>query len=212
MRSRPLPRDLNRALDRLAAEPERAWTLASLAAACGVAPRTLQKHFRRFLDCTPLEFIRDLRLDRARQQLLREPTTASVTDVATRWGFNHLGRFAAWYRMRYGESPSATLRRCEAEVGGRKPSLPILSSAVERPTIAVLPFAGIGVQASEVVGLSEEIAAAIWRRRWINVTAPRNARYHLRGKVRSNDGGRLQAIVILIDASSGRYIWADNWA
>jgi AraC-like DNA-binding protein/tetratricopeptide (TPR) repeat protein len=203
---------LNRALDRLAAEPERAWTLASLAAACGVAPRTLQKHFRRFLDCTPLEFIRDLRLDRARQQLLREPTTASVTDVATRWGFNHLGRFAAWYRMRYGESPSATLRRCEAEVGGRKPSLPILSSAVERPTIAVLPFAGIGVQASEVVGLSEEIAAAIWRRRWINVTAPRNARYHLRGKVRSNDGGRLQAIVILIDASSGRYIWADNWA
>src|SRR5262249_20206692 len=109
MSSRPLPRDLNRALDRLNAEPERPWTLSSLAAACGVAPRTLHKHFRRFLGRTPHEFIRELRLDRARQLLLRGLAQASVTDVAARCGFDHLGRFATWYRERYGENPSATL-------------------------------------------------------------------------------------------------------
>jgi AraC-like DNA-binding protein/TolB-like protein len=212
MRSAPLPRDLKQALDRLTAEPERGWTLASLAAACGVAPRTLQKHFRRFLDCTPLEFVRDLRLDRARQQLLWEPTVASVTDVAARCGFNHLGRFAAWYHERYGESPSATLRRCRRAVAGHRPSLPVLSATVERPTIAVLPFASIGAQANQVAGLPEEIAAALWRRRWFNVTMPRNARYHLRGRIRNDDRGHQRVTVVLVDSSSGRYIWADNWA
>jgi AraC-like DNA-binding protein len=34
----------------------------------------------------------------------------SVAEVAARWGFSHLGRFAAAYRKRYGESPSHTLR------------------------------------------------------------------------------------------------------
>src|SRR5215471_16044356 len=65
MPSYPLPRDLHRALDRLQAEPDRPWTLAGLAADCGVAPRTLQKHFRRFLGRTPVAFLRELRLDLA---------------------------------------------------------------------------------------------------------------------------------------------------
>jgi AraC-like DNA-binding protein len=34
----------------------------------------------------------------------------TVADVAFRWGFNHLGRFAAFYRTRYGVPPSRTLR------------------------------------------------------------------------------------------------------
>src|SRR5215471_13688729 len=188
----PLPRDLHRALERLQAEPERAWTLASLAAACGVAPRTLQKHFRRFLGRTPVAFLRELRLDQARQQLLRPAATTSVTDVAAGCGFNHLGRFAAWYLRRYGESPSATLKRCQGAVAHvpakwtpvrrqehaphndsgtcsdsegtedvpvRTPSLPLLSSAVERPAIAVLPFTASGPPTA----LSDEIAAELCR-------------------------------------------------
>jgi len=206
----PLPRDLNRALDRLKAEPERHWTLVGLAAACGVAPRTLQKHFRRFLDRTPLELIRELRLDRARQLLLRGPA-ANVTDIAARCGFNHLGRFAARYHRRYGESPSATLRRCQSSLPGRASSLPILSSAVERPTISVVPFTLTGAEVNQFVGLSDEIAAALWRLRWINVTAPQNARYHLRGRVRENESGLLRVTVILVERASGRRIWADSW-
>jgi AraC-like DNA-binding protein len=62
-----------------------------------------------------------LRLDQARQQLLHAAASTSVTDVAARCGFNHLGRFAAWYRHRYGESPSATLRRREGALAGEAP-------------------------------------------------------------------------------------------
>jgi AraC-like DNA-binding protein len=35
----------------------------------------------------------------------------TVTEVALRFGFAHTGRFAAAYRRRYGQAPSATLRR-----------------------------------------------------------------------------------------------------
>ena len=35
----------------------------------------------------------------------------TVTEVALRFGFAHTGRFAAAYRRRYGQTPSATLRR-----------------------------------------------------------------------------------------------------
>jgi AraC-like DNA-binding protein/tetratricopeptide (TPR) repeat protein len=212
----PLPRDLHRALDRLQAEPDRSWTLAHLAGVCGVAPRTLQKHFRRFLGRTPVAFIRELRLDHARQQLLRPAATTSVTNVAARFGFNHVGRFAAWYLRRYGESPSATLRRCQGALAGRTPSLPMLSLAVERPGIAVLPFTAsgphAGPQAGLPAGLSDEIAAVLCRLRWIHVTAPYSARYHLRGRVASDARGFLRVTALLIDVAAQRLIWADNWS
>jgi AraC-like DNA-binding protein len=38
------------------------------------------------------------------------PDSVTVTQVAGRWGFVHLGRFASAYRRKFGESPSATLR------------------------------------------------------------------------------------------------------
>jgi AraC-like DNA-binding protein len=47
-----------------------------------------------------------------RDQLpVRLPDDLTVTDVAERWGFGHLGNFALHYRKRFGESPSQTLRR-----------------------------------------------------------------------------------------------------
>ena len=47
----------------------------------------------------------------SRHELL-EPGDAAegVAEVAFRWGFTHLGRFAARYAELYGETPSQTLR------------------------------------------------------------------------------------------------------
>lgn len=39
------------------------------------------------------------------------PLTAKITEIATRWGFNHLGRFSAWYKDTYSESPYETLQK-----------------------------------------------------------------------------------------------------
>ena len=53
--------------------------------------------------------LRAARFERARDELRRSEPEATVTDVATRWGFDHMGRFAVEYRRRFGESPSQTL-------------------------------------------------------------------------------------------------------
>src|ERR1700730_4884174 len=156
---RPLPRDLRKALDRLEAEPNRPWRVEDLAAISGVARRP-----------------------RVRQELLRASPGAGVAEVAERCGITHLGRFATRYRERYGESPAATLRR---RSGLHLPAASLtIPLAVERPTIAVLPFDLIGPEARRAAGLPEEIVAAIWRLHCVNVITALRARYHLRGKVR----------------------------
>ena len=77
-----------------------------------MSPRSIQAGFREDLGTTPIAFVRDRRLDAVRRVLLaalpRDGIT--VTDVATRWGFTHLGNFSMVYRQRFGESPSETLR------------------------------------------------------------------------------------------------------
>ena len=70
MAAQPVPRHLKKALERLEADPARAWTVSGLASECGVGRRTLQRQFRRFIGKTPMEYVHDLRLDRARREVL----------------------------------------------------------------------------------------------------------------------------------------------
>lgn len=83
-----------------------------MAAAAGLSVRRLQEVFRTHLDTTPLSYSRQARLEAAHADLLaiaEGTATGSVTDVAIRRGFTHLGRFAQQYRLAYGCPPSATL-------------------------------------------------------------------------------------------------------
>jgi AraC-like DNA-binding protein len=86
-------------------------SLGSLAVIGGVSARSLQYTFRRHRGCSPKEFLRRIRFERVRDELLHPIHDTTVTSAAMRWGFLHLGRFAAEYRARFNESPSATLRR-----------------------------------------------------------------------------------------------------
>jgi len=206
---KPLPRSVKKATDWLESEPARAWRLVDLATVSGVSPRTLQKHFRRFLGGSPRAFLEELRFQQVRRDLLAACDNANVTDIATRAGFAHLGRFASGYRRRYGESPSATLRRSQ-RVRAPSPTMPVFASVLDRPAIAILPFDRFGLPSSATSPFTEDIAVAVWRLRWIKVAAPASARYHLRGSVHKS-GGQMRIRVRLIDALTGRYVWAAHW-
>ncbi|MEV4281175.1 AraC family transcriptional regulator [Actinoplanes xinjiangensis] len=105
------PRTVKRALDAIHTEPWRPWTIHDLAALAGVGVRVLQESFRRHVGIPPLAYLRRCRLDEVHAELSRsDPGQVSVSEVAYRWGFTHLGRFAGAYRDRFGTSPSQTLR------------------------------------------------------------------------------------------------------
>lgn len=108
----PGRRAVRKALDYIESHLSEQVEVAELAVAAGVGVRSLQQGFREELNCTPLAYVRDRRLDRVRLELLDAGPDdhLTVTDVAVRWGFTHLGRFAVAYRQRFGESPSQTLR------------------------------------------------------------------------------------------------------
>lgn len=86
-------------------------TVEQVAADCGVGLRALQLSFREHLEVTPSQYLRQVRLRKAAEELARSDSEeTSVADVAMRWGFIHQGRFAAYYKAEFGETPSATLR------------------------------------------------------------------------------------------------------
>lgn len=104
-------RPVSHAVELLRNDLAHPWSVAELAAQVSVSVRSLQEGFRRSLGTTPMEYLRHLRLEKVHEELANaEPGTITVTAAAARWGFTHLGRFAAAYRSRFSESPSDTMR------------------------------------------------------------------------------------------------------
>jgi len=92
--------------------PDEPVTLRQLCQVTGVSDRALEIAFKETFDITPKTYITLMRLHGVRRTLCTAgPGDISVTEVATRWGFIHLGRFAQYYREQFGESPNETLYR-----------------------------------------------------------------------------------------------------
>ncbi len=109
-RTAVLPRHVRKVQDFLrenAGEPISADQMALIA---GVSVRSLYAGFKEYCGESPLRYLRNLRLDAARQTLMNEPDS-HIASVATRWGFGHLGRFSQEYKQRFGESPSHSVRQ-----------------------------------------------------------------------------------------------------
>jgi AraC-like DNA-binding protein len=103
-------RPISRAVELLRSDPGHPWTAGELAAAVSVSTRSLHDGFRHATGTSPMAYLRELRLHAVHDELaVAEPGSITVTEAATRWGFVHLGRFAATYRRQFAELPSDTL-------------------------------------------------------------------------------------------------------
>jgi transcriptional regulator GlxA family with amidase domain len=103
---------IRHAVELIEERPCEPWTTVRLAAEVHLSVRALQEGFRRDLATSPMTYLRQIRLCRAREALKaadRDATT--VRAVAVGLGILHMSRFAAAYREAYGETPSATLNR-----------------------------------------------------------------------------------------------------
>lgn len=96
-------------MDEHAQEP---LTISQIARHAGVTARTVQLSFQRFRGLSPMQFLKEIRLQRVRAELeTQQYPDFQVSSTALKWGFTHLGRFSSDYKQRFGESPSITVKR-----------------------------------------------------------------------------------------------------
>lgn len=109
------PRHVRRVEDFIEAHADQELTVGDLAAHANVSTSALFAGFREFRNTTPMAYLKSVRMQRVHDEL-RDPSSAAktVTCIATRWGFHHLGHFATAYKARFGESPSRTREKALA--------------------------------------------------------------------------------------------------
>lgn len=106
-------RSVRRSISYIEEHLARPITMTDIAKHTHMSVRSIQQGFREDLGTTPMSYIRDRRLEQVRAQLADSIPNdgVTVTDIAERWGFSHLGNFSVAYRRRFGETPSQTFRR-----------------------------------------------------------------------------------------------------
>jgi len=87
-----------------------------LCSASGASWRTLNYAFQEKYGIPVKRYLTIRRLNGVRRDLLRGDDRTTVSFVAARWNFWHMGEFAGRYRQMFGELPSDTLKRSR---GGR---------------------------------------------------------------------------------------------
>ena len=105
---RVAPRHIRRAEEFIHANADKPISIDDLTRITGVSGRTLYGGFQQFCGKTPMQYLRDVRMEQAHCDMQTAAPSITVTDIATKWGFYQLGRFAVEYKARFGESPSVT--------------------------------------------------------------------------------------------------------
>lgn len=104
-------RVVDRACEMMMRQPGEPPSVLEVCTRIGCSPRKLDYCFRSVLGISPAKYLRTARLNGVRRDLRNASARSlSVQDVATSWGFWHLGEFGAAYKRQFGELPSTTLR------------------------------------------------------------------------------------------------------
>jgi AraC-like DNA-binding protein/tetratricopeptide (TPR) repeat protein len=218
-----LPQQVRQAVAYLRANYRERITLKGLAHACAVSERTLLRQFRSCIGVSPLMHLHRIRLSAARADLLRG--TISVTEVVSRCGLSHLGRFASDYRRAFGEHPSTTRARARQQVACQSTNFATVARAL--PSLWIAPWDAESRDERIVAqDLTDQVRAALSRTRVASVRSAESparasvgtsrqrvaggeARYCLQGRL-TRRGERVRVTLWLLDTADGCHIWGDS--
>ncbi|WP_085584635.1 helix-turn-helix transcriptional regulator [Thalassospira mesophila] len=110
-KSAAVPHYVKRARDYIHAHAAISITLEDLVSHAGCSYRTLQMAFNASYGMSPMAYVKSVRMGHAHTDLLAAERGVTVSDIAFKWGFIHLGRFARSYARQFGVLPSETLRQ-----------------------------------------------------------------------------------------------------
>ena len=91
-------------------------TVTDICRASGGSYRTLNYAFHDRFGVSPKQYLQAARLDGVRKDLRRIGPHGAIINIANRWGFWHMGQFAADYKRQFGELPSETLRHAKPAI------------------------------------------------------------------------------------------------
>ena len=104
-------RGVQRVIDYLNVHARQLPTIADLCKIAGLSERSLEYGFQEYMGVTPVRYLRIVRLNGVKRDLISSHSgNVKIVDIALKWGFVELGRFAGEYRQLFGELPSDTRR------------------------------------------------------------------------------------------------------
>ena len=105
-----IPKHVKRAIDFMIVNVSMPMTIADVARESGCSLRSLHLGFQQYKGISPLQFLRQIRLEGVRRDLIGDGDHSTISQIAQRWGFTHMGLFAALYRDAFGQSPSEAMQ------------------------------------------------------------------------------------------------------
>lgn len=110
--SRPqvLPGHVKRARDYIHANAHLPISTVDLATVAECSYRALQLGFKDLFDLSPMAYVKSVRLNGVRQDLVAGEGHPNISVVAAKWGFVHMGHFSRDYKKQFGVLPSQDAR------------------------------------------------------------------------------------------------------
>ena len=85
-------------------------SISSLAKQHQISEQTLQTNFKSLFGFTPKYFFKQLKLNHVHCDLrFSNNKNDTVSKIANKWGFTHMGMFSKYYTQLFNENPSQTL-------------------------------------------------------------------------------------------------------
>ncbi|WP_282035782.1 helix-turn-helix domain-containing protein [Saccharicrinis aurantiacus] len=91
------------------ANPEKFYRIQQIADCISTTPRNLQLAFKKHRDYSPMQFLKERKLNKARLLLINPASHTMIKQIAYDSGFLNLSSFSKCYKELFGECPSETL-------------------------------------------------------------------------------------------------------
>jgi transcriptional regulator GlxA family with amidase domain len=85
------------------------WNVSGIAGQCGVSRERIHRVMKRWIGMSPSDYLRTVRLHRAKDMLLSGQPVASV---AAACGFADQAHFTRWFRRAFGYTPGDLVQAC----------------------------------------------------------------------------------------------------
>ena len=105
---------ITRVLNRIHSDYARAYDMGTLAEEAGMSVSTFHSHFKAVTASSPLQYLKNIRLHKARMLMVQEGANAGV--AALRVGYESASQFSREFKRLFGEGPAAEAARLRREL------------------------------------------------------------------------------------------------